>query len=92
MEKFYQKLVEIDGYFSSADFKLKLFGDKAANKYEHQPIVRHPEKDVDEEEVDDKSSATAAKEYYRPPYTKVKLMLSNGEQELPLFPSDRQEG
>ena len=25
------------------------------------------------------------KDYYRPPYTKVKLMLSNSENELPLF-------
>ena len=56
-----------------------------ANKYEYQPIVRHPEKDVDEEEVDDKSSTKATKEYHRPPYTKAKLMLSNGAQELPLF-------
>ena len=55
-----------------------------ANKYEYQPIVRHPGKDVDEEEVDDKSSTKATKEYYRPPYTKAKRMLSNGEQELPL--------
>jgi len=85
MEKFYNKLVEMDSYFGSEDFKVKLFGDKMANKYEYQPIVRHPEKDADEEEVDDKSSTKATREYYRPPYTKVKLMLSNSETELPLF-------
>ena len=85
MEKFYNKLVEIDSYFGSDDFKVKLFGDKMANKYEYQPIVRHPEKDADEEEVDDNNSTKAVKEYYRPPYAKVKLMLSNSEQELPLF-------
>ena len=56
MEKFYNKLVEMDSYFSSEDFKVKLFGDKMANKYEYQPIVRHPERDVDEEEVSDKAA------------------------------------
>ena len=86
MEKFYNKLLEIDSYFGSEDFKVKLFGDKMASKYEYQPIVRHPERDNDEEEeVTDKSSTKAVKDYYRPPYTKVKLMLSNSETELPLF-------
>ena len=58
-----------------------------ASKYEYQRIARHPERDNDEEEeeVTDKSSTKAAKDYYRPPYTKVKLMLSNSETELPLF-------
>ena len=56
-----------------------------ASKREYQHIVRHPEKDVDEEEVDDESSTKAVKDYYRPPYTKVKLMLSNSDNELPLF-------
>ena len=86
MEKFYNTLLEIDSYFGSEDFKVKLFGDKMAGKYEYQPIVRHPERDNDEEEeVTDKSSTKAVKDYYRPPYTKVKLMLSNSETELPLF-------
>jgi len=86
MEKFYNKLLEIDSYFGSEDFRVKLFGDKMAGKYEYQPIVRHPERDNDEEEeVNDKSSAKPVKDYYRPPYTKVKLMLSNNENELPLF-------
>ena len=86
MEKFYHKLLEIDSYFGSEDFRAKLFGDKMASKCEYQPIVRHPERDNDEEEeVNDKSSTKALKDYYRPPYTKVKLMLSNSETELPLF-------
>ena len=86
MEKFYNKLLEIDSYFGSEDFRVKLFGDKMAGKYEYQPIVRHPERDNDEEEeVNDKSSTKPVKDYYRPPYTKVKLMLSNNENELPLF-------
>jgi hypothetical protein len=86
MEKFYNKLLEIDSYFGSEDFKVKLLGGKMASKYEYQPIVRHPERDNDEEEeVTDKSSTKAVKDYYRPPYTKVKLMLFNSETELPLF-------
>ena len=86
MEKFYNKLLEIDSYFGSEDLKVKLSGDKMASKYEYQPIVRHPERDNDkEEEVTDKSSTKAVKDYYRPPYTKVKVMLSNSETELPLF-------
>ena len=86
MEKFYHKLLEIDSYFGSEDFRVKLFGDKMAGKYEYQPIVRHPERDNDEEEeVNDKSSTKPMKDYYRPPYTKAKLMLSSSENELPLF-------
>ena len=85
MEKFYNKLVEIDQHFGSEEFKLTLFGDKMASKYEYQPIVRHPERDNDEEESDDKTSTRTIREYYRPPYTKVKLMLANNENELPLF-------
>jgi hypothetical protein len=83
MEKFYNKLVEIDGHFSSEDFKVKLFGEKMASKYEYQPIVRHPEKDNDEEEEVPEDGIK--RQSYRPPYTKVKLMLSNNENELPLF-------
>ena len=57
-----------------------------ASKCEYQPIVRHPERGKgDEEEVHDKISTKAVKEYYGPPYTKVKLMLSNNENELPFF-------
>ena len=56
MEKFYNKLVEIDQHFGSEEFKLTLFGDKLASKYEYQPIVRHPEREDEEEEADDKTS------------------------------------
>ena len=65
MEQFYKKLAEIDNHFGSEEFKLKLFGDKMANKYEYQPIARHPESSNDgEEEVNERTK----KEYYRPPY------------------------
>ena len=82
MEKFYNKLAELDGYFGSDEFKLRLFGDKMASKYEYQPIVRHPEHD-EEEDVNDMSSTKAVKEYYRPPYAKVKLPMNDSE--TPLF-------
>mgnify|MGYP007032615030 CR=1 FL=1 len=78
MEKFYNKLAELDGYFGSDEFKLRLFGDKMASKYEYQPIVRHPERD-EEEDVNDMSSTKAVKEYYRPPYAKIKLPLNDSE-------------
>ncbi len=81
MEKFYNKLVEVDSYFSSEEFKLSLFGDRTASKYEHQPIVRPPEKNIDEGEVDDQTSVRTIREYYRTPYAKAKLMLSNSENE-----------
>ncbi len=38
MENFYNKLVE---HFGSEEFKLKLFGDKLASKYEYQPGPAH---------------------------------------------------
>ena len=82
MEKFYNKLAELDKHFGSEEFKLRLFGDKMAGKYEYQPIVRHPEQD-EEEDVNDMSSTKAVKEYYRPPYAKVKLPMNDSE--TPLF-------
>ena len=82
MEKFYNKLVELDKYFGSDELKLQLFGDKMASKYEYQPILRHPERD-EEEEVNDMSSTKAVKDYYRPPYAKIKLPLNDSE--TPLF-------
>ena len=82
MEKFYNKLAELDKHFGSEEFKLRLFGDKMAGKYEYQPIVRHPEQD-EEEDVNDMSSTKAVKEYYRPPYAKIKLPMNDSE--TPLF-------
>ena len=78
IEKFYNKLVEMDKLFGSEEFKVKLFGEKLAGKYEYQPIVRHPgnnQHDDDEEEVVSTS--------YHPPYTKVKLILSDSN--VPTF-------
>ena len=83
MGKFYNKLVELDKYFGSEEVKPQLFGDKMASKYEYQPIVRHPERDEEEEDVNDMSSTRAVKDYYRPPYAKIKLPLNDSE--TPLF-------
>ena len=58
----HDKLVEIDNYCNTYEFRTKLFGNNA-NKYEYQPIVRFPS----EEDVNN--------QYYRPPYIKVKLVL-----------------
>ena len=61
--------------------KLQLFGEKLSGKYEYQPIVRHPE--AEDEMVDEEGSSK--KSFYRPPYAKIKLLLSNNDEELPLF-------
>jgi hypothetical protein len=68
IEVFYKKLQEIDAYVGSEAFRVELFGEKNAKKYEYQPLVRMPE--------EDDAPPTGGKIYYRPPYTKVKLDLS----------------
>jgi hypothetical protein len=86
IEEMYQKFQGIDKLLDTTEFRLKLFGDKNADKYEYQPLVRSGKKDDDEE----------PDKYYRPPYTKVKLELAH-DTEKPLFklfdktPTKRQE-
>ena len=43
IKEFYTKMKELDEYFSSDEFKKRIFGDKNINKYEYQPIVREQE-------------------------------------------------
>jgi hypothetical protein len=81
IEKFYNKMLELDKYFGSEEMKLQLFGDKLSTKYEYQPIVRHP--DIEDEMTDE--GGTLKKIAYRPPYSKIKLALSNDDEEVPLF-------
>lgn len=83
IESFYNKLVELDQFFGSEERRVELFGEKNANKYEYQPIVRTPSliEDEGEDEVDDGSYKPSG---YRPPYMKVKLPLSF-EKNVPLF-------
>ncbi len=58
-------------------------GGKSGNKYECQPIVSRPEKDDEEEEVNDEGGK---KSWYRLPYSKAKLVPpNNNENELPPF-------
>ena len=57
---FYNKMKELDAYFSSDEFKKKMFDDKNINKYEYQPIVREFE---EEDNI------------YKPPYIKLKIDL-----------------
>ena len=81
VEKFYNKMLEMDQYFGSEEMKLQLFGDKLSSKYEYQPIVRHPEAEEDVVE----ETWSIKKSPYRPPYAKIKLGLSNNDEETPLF-------
>jgi hypothetical protein len=47
VESLYKKLKEIDAYCNTNNFRVQMFGDKMANKYQYQPIVRAPEEDED---------------------------------------------
>ena len=86
IEEMYQKFQGIDELLDTAEFRLKLFGEKNADKYEYQPLVCSGLRG-DGEEPD---------RLYRPPYTKVKLELAH-DTEKPLFrlfdktPTKRQE-
>ena len=75
MEGFYNKLQEIDKWCGSEDFRLQVFGEKLAGKYEYQPLVRHPE-NPDEEEMVREEGAAPTNPFYRPPFTKVRLDLA----------------
>ncbi len=68
IEKAYNKLCEIDEYLSSSEFRLQMFGEKNADKYEYQPIVRTIV------EVEDTEN------YFRPPYAKFKLELAYNDE------------
>ena len=68
----YNKLLQIDDFFGSKEIRLQLFGEKNADKYEYQPIVRAV---VDLEDTEN---------YFRPPYAKFKLELAY-DDESPSF-------
>ena len=80
IENFYKKLREVDMHCSSEAFRIQMFGEKNANRYEYQPLVRMPD-EADEETV------VEGKTYYRPPYTKIRLDLAYDTEKpfLPLF-------
>ena len=72
IEACYNKLREIEDFLVSKEFRLQLFGEKHADKYEYQPIVRTVQ------DLED------AENYFRPPYGKFKLELAYND-ELPIF-------
>ena len=72
IEAVYNKLREIDDYLGSSEFRLQIFGEKNADKYEYQPIVRTV---VELEDTEN---------YFRPPYAKFKLELAYND-ESPVF-------
>ena len=64
IEACYNNLKEIDDFFGSKEIRLQVFGEKNADKYEYQPIVRAV---VDLEDTEN---------YLRPPCAKFKLELA----------------
>ena len=73
--EWHEKFLELDQYLSGHEFRVKLFGEKNAGKYEYQPLVRAG-CDPDDEEV--------AIKHYRPPFAKVKPDLKH-DTEVPKF-------
>lgn len=71
IEQFYNKLIEIDEYCNTDEFRKIHFGEKNCNKFSYQPLVRIPENDEDEQQILNKNGEPL----YRPPYTKIKLDL-----------------
>ena len=98
IEAFHDKLKEIDALCNSDEFRVKIFGEKNAAKYEYQPIVRS--RRVENEEGDDEEEAVADRitvagktdQPYFPPYAKVKLDLAHntGQPTFRLF--DKTDG
>jgi len=79
IERFYDKLREIDKYLDTEEFRVQLFGEKNAKRYEYQPLVRVAQPAEEEEEEAGRSASERV--YYRPPYTKVKLDLAYDTEE-----------
>jgi len=73
IEQFYNKLIEIDEFCNTDEFRKQIFGEKTANQYAYQPLVRIPE--IDEDEDEEPKVDKNGQPYYRPPYTKIKLDL-----------------
>jgi hypothetical protein len=70
IEGFFNKLRKIDQHCDTDHFRLQMFGEKLAGKYQYQPLVRTPEEEEGEATIDKDGNP-----YYRPPYTKIKLGL-----------------
>ncbi len=72
IEACYNKLKVIDDYLVSKEIRVQLFGEKHADRYEYQPIVRAVQ------DLEDTES------YFRPPYAKFKLELAY-DDDTPAF-------
>jgi hypothetical protein len=71
IEQFYNLLIEIDNKCNTDEFRKQMFGEKSANQYAYQPIIRIPEENEDDEIKLDNNGQP----YYRPPFTKIKFDL-----------------
>ena len=80
IEACYNKLKEIDDYLSSNEMRVKLFGEKHAERYEYQPIVRAVQ-DLEDTE-----------NYFRPPYAKFKLELAYDDDTPTYQVFDKKDG
>ena len=80
IEACYNKLKEIDDYLVSKEFRVQLFGEKHADRYEYQHIVRAAQ-DVENTE-----------NYFRPPYAKFKLELAYDDDTPAFKVFDKKEG
>jgi hypothetical protein len=70
VEELYNKLRKIDQHCDTDHFRFQMFGEKMANKYQYQPLVRTPEEEEENPALDSNGNP-----YYHPPYTKIKLGL-----------------
>ena len=73
IEKFYNKMLELDKYFGSEEMKLQLLVDKLSSKYEYQSLVRPP--DIEDEITDEYGNINQIAD--RPPYPKINPPLLN---------------
>ena len=71
----HDKLKELDTICASEKFRREMFGDKHYHKYNYIPIVRNHQEDEED----------SSKEYYRPPYVKLKLPVYDDIYNLYLY-------
>ena len=66
VKEFHEKIIMLDNYFGSDDFKVNFFGDEKALNYEYQPILRiSPPGDAINNNA------------YKPPYIKLKIDIDH---------------
>ena len=80
IEACFKKLQEIDDDLVSKEFRVQVFGEKHADRYENQPIVRAVQ-DLEDTE-----------NYFRPPYAKFKLEPAYDDDTPAFKVFDKNEG